>query len=460
MDEEKKKKKESEINPVPVDTASPNTNNDEGPEWLRSTPNYSFRDTSKGTSTDYGTYQNDLNRLAEAQKTYQIAELRKARDSALNSLKEQEQEIKPTYQNARNMTSAASQSGARSFAEYLANRGLTNSGAAAQGEINRQSALQNNLGNIDTAEANAYRDIANQRTKVNTDYANGLASANAAIQQQYLQNLLNYNEQQRQYVQNLQNQSNYQYANDYQSRINDLLAQGYSPNSLEVLQLQALRGDKMNNSYANANTPQNALASIQAGNINYNNAAALGWTPEQAQTYYNNYQAQLQAQAQAQAEQQAWDRYVEQTKLNNATALNNAQIANYSSQIANRGKTSSSSTNKVANYSTHKDIIDSNFAGTDWNGGTVYDKQGIANYITQELADDAIDKTDARSLASKYGLNYYQLTPEYQEIKTAMWNTTGKEYGDEILKAYKEINPNVDEKIFDQLEKDWNELYK
>ncbi|MER1973037.1 MAG: hypothetical protein ABS880_04660, partial [Psychrobacter alimentarius] len=41
----------------------------------------------------------------------------------------------------------------------------------------------------------------------------------------------------------------------------------------------------------------NALANIQAGNINYNNAAALGMTIPQAQEYYNNYVAQQQAQA-------------------------------------------------------------------------------------------------------------------------------------------------------------------
>ena len=268
---------------------------------------------NKGTSTDYGTYEDDARRLSEAQKKYQIAQLKSARDTALANLDTQEQQIKPTYQNARNMTSASSQTGARSFAEYLANRGLQNSGAAAQGEINRLSALQNNLGGINTAEANAYRDIANQRTQVNNDYANGMAAANAQIEANYLNNLLNYNQQQRQYVQDLQNQANYQYANDYQAQIDNLLAQGYSPNSMEVLQLQALRGNKVGNNYSTAQ--QNALSSIQAGNINYNNAAALGWTVPQAQQYYNN----MLAQAQAQAEQQVFENYIKEQQLRNDT---------------------------------------------------------------------------------------------------------------------------------------------
>lgn len=292
---------------------------------------------SAGTSTDYGTYQDDLERLSKAQQKTQIAQLKQARDKALANLDVQEQEIKPTYQIARNQASATSQSGARSFAEYLANRGLTNSGASAQGEINRLSVLQNSLENIDTAEANAYRDIANQRTAVENDYVAGVANANSAIAQEYYNNLLNYNQQQREMVNQLQQQALGQYANDYQAQINNLLAQGYSPNSLEVLQLQALRGNKMDTNYSNANTPENALASIQAGNINYNNASALGWTVAQAQQYYNNLLAQQQAQAQAEADQQAFENYIKRQQLANDTAQTNYNINKpYSSSSSNK----------------------------------------------------------------------------------------------------------------------------
>lgn len=294
--------------------------------------------SSTGTSTDYGSYQDDLERLSKAQQKTQIAQLKQARDKALANLDVQEQEIKPTYQTARNQASATSQSGARSFAEYLANRGLTNSGASAQGEINRLSSLQNSLGNIDTAEANAYRDIANQRTAVENDYVAGVANANNAIAQEYYNNLLNYNQQQREMVNQLQQQALGQYSNDYQAQINNLLAQGYSPNSLEVLQLQALRGNKMGTNYSNANTPENALASIQAGNINYNNASALGWTVAQAQQYYNNLLAQQQAEAQAEADQQAFENYIKQQQLNNDTLQTNYNINKpYSSSNSGNG---------------------------------------------------------------------------------------------------------------------------
>lgn len=295
--------------------------NNEEPDWIgnggksKATSNGG----NLGASTNYSSYQDDLKRLSIAQQKTQISQLKQAKMKALANLDIQEQKIKPTYQTARNQTSAVSQSGARSFAEYLANRGLTSSGASAQGEINRLSSLQNSLGNIDVAEANAYRDIANQRTAVENDYVAGVANANNAIAQEYYNNLLKYNQQQREMINQLQQQSLGQYANDYQAQINNLLAQGYSPNSLEILQLQALRGNKMGTNYSNANTPENALTSIQAGNINYNNASALGWTVAQAQQYYNNLIAQQQAEAQAKSNQQAFDNYIKQQQLNNDT---------------------------------------------------------------------------------------------------------------------------------------------
>lgn len=281
---------------------------------------------TKGTSTDYGTYREDLDRLTKAQRQAQVDQLKAARTKALANLNVQEQTIKPYYEAARNATAANSQQNARNFAEYLANRGLTNSGAAAQGETNRLSALNNNLGNLNTAEANAYRDIANQRTAVENDYIAGLANANNAITNNYYNNLLNYNEQQRQYIQGLQQQALGQYADNYQARINELLAQGYSPNSQEILQLQALRGTKANTLYNNGQ--QNALANVQAGNINYNNAAQLGMIIPQAQQYYTNYVAAQEAQALA--EQQALERQIAQQELTNQ--INLQKLANDTAQ--------------------------------------------------------------------------------------------------------------------------------
>lgn len=301
---------------------------------------------SSSNNYGYGTYKEDLDKLTKAQRQAQVDELKAARTQALANLDAQEQAIKPAYQNARNQTSASSQQGARNFAEYLANRGLTNSGASAQGEINRQSALINNLGNINTAEANAYRDIANQRTAVENNYVSGLANANNAITSDYYKNLLNYNEQQRQLIQNLQQQALGQYANNYQAYMNTL-----DPNSMEYLYASAARGNKVANQYNSAQN--NALASIQAGNINYNNAAALGWTIPQAQAYYDNLQAQ--ARATALAEQEALNRQIAQQNWENAYKENQLQWnqnMDYNNYLLNQQKVANDTA--MTNYNINK----------------------------------------------------------------------------------------------------------
>ena len=267
-------------------------------------------------------YSDDLNRLKRLQQKAMANELKAQKEKTLQALAEREATIKPTYQNQRNLASANSQKGARSFSEYLANRGLTNSGASAQGEMNRLSTLQNTLGTIDTNETNELNEIARARANAESDYASNLATANSKLEAEYFNNLLQENQRQRLIDEQLKQQSAQQYASDYQAQINNLLAQGYSPNSREVLQLSALRGDKIANNINNATNVSNALASIQAGNINYNNAAALGWTVEQAQNYYNT----VRMQAQKEAEQQAFENWLKRQQLANDTAKTQYEI--------------------------------------------------------------------------------------------------------------------------------------
>lgn len=290
------------------------------PSWIG---NGGKSSRNSNSSTSSSTYQDDLERLKRLQQKATANELKAQKEKTLQALAERESIVKPTYQNQRNLASANSQKGARSFSEYLANRGLTNSGASVQGEMNRLSTLQNTLGTIDTNETNELNEIARARANAKSDYASNLATANSKIEAEYFNNLLQENQRQRLIDEQLKQQSMQQYANDYQAQINSLLAQGYSPNSREVLQLSALRGDKIANNINNATNPSNALASIQAGNINYNNAAALGWTVEQANQYYNNYLAMQQAEAEKEARQQEFENWVKRQQLANDTAQTN-----------------------------------------------------------------------------------------------------------------------------------------
>lgn len=375
---------------------------------------YVKSDSSRGTSTNYGTYKEDLDRVTAAQRQAQVDQLKAARKKALANLDVQEQNIKPMYQTARNQTAAASQQGARSFAEYLANRGLTNSGAAAQGEINRLSALNNNLGNLNTAEANAYRDIANQRTAVENEYVAGLANANNAITNNYYNSLLNYNEQQRQMVQALQQQALGQYANDYAAYRNQLLAQGYDPNSLEVLNVDALRGNKMANQYQLG--LQNALANVQAGNINYNNAAALGMTIPQAEQWSANYQKSLAEQAQLEAaerqrkiDQQNWENdmaynnyLLNAQKTENDTRQTEAAIRNINSQINKRNSTPSTSPSKTPDGQLAFKEIDSMVNDMPTTEKRKEYLDGLLATAIDEYGNRAISDADYKKLYYKY----------------------------------------------------------
>ncbi len=297
-------------------------------------PTYSTASPSSNSSRS--SYDDDLQRLKRLQQEANAAQLKAQKEKTLQALAEQEATIKPAYQAQRNSTAAASAKSARSFNEYLANRGLTNSGAAAQGESNRLSTLQNNLANIDTQETNALNEIARARRNAETDYANGLATANAQIEADYFSKVLAENQRQRQIDEQLKQQALTQYSDDYQARINELLAQGYSPTSREIMQLQALRGQKIANTYSNANSYNNALAQVQSGYINYNNAAQLGMTVEQAQQYYNQIKAQQEAQAQAEAEQLAYERNQDSIANAQKWAQINNDTRNIDSLIASR----------------------------------------------------------------------------------------------------------------------------
>lgn len=389
------KKVANQISQVSNNNTSNNVNSSNEPSWIGSGISPRTGEVTYGGSANTGTaisngssYNEDLQRLKRLQQEANVQQLKAQKDKTLQALAEREATVKPTFQNQRNATSAQSQRSARSFNEYLANRGLTNSGAGAQAEINRASTLQNNLAAINTAETNELNEIARARANAEADFANNLAIANSQIEADYFSKLVEENQRQRLIDEQLKQQAQYQYADDYQARINELIAQGYSPNSREVLQLQALRGQKANNTYSNANSYNNAIAQIQSGYINYNNAAQLGMTVEQAQDYYNYLQEQARITAQKEQEEKAWDRYVAQTELNNATALNNANIANknastqnYISQKTNRDNSKqislqdiiqSISKGEIENPRTYVDALYNNGQITEATKNTMY----------------------------------------------------------------------------------------
>ena len=88
------------------------------------------------TPTATSTYQEDINQLKKLQQQLTAQQLQQAQES-ISALEQEKSQVPQLYKQQRNIAVGQSEQYARNFAEYLANRGLTTSGASAQGEISR-----------------------------------------------------------------------------------------------------------------------------------------------------------------------------------------------------------------------------------------------------------------------------------------------------------------------------------
>lgn len=141
-------------------------------------------------------YTTQLNNLKNAQKQAALADLENTRNTTLSNLQAEEAKINPTYEAKRTQTSNASKVNARNFQEYLANTGRANSGIGAQYEMGRQNSLNRDMNALNTAQAQDVADIARRRTDANNAYNTSLAGANAQVEANYIQNLLQQQQQQ------------------------------------------------------------------------------------------------------------------------------------------------------------------------------------------------------------------------------------------------------------------------
>jgi len=132
----------------------------------------------------------DINSMKQYQMQQNAAGLDKARNTSLANLSAEREKIAPTYYNNRAKTSTASQLGAKSLAEFMANRGQSSSGMAAQSELNRNMQLQGDIGNLNIQEQGAFNDNSRRVTDTNNAYNSDLASSNAGIEASAMQQLI------------------------------------------------------------------------------------------------------------------------------------------------------------------------------------------------------------------------------------------------------------------------------
>lgn len=143
-----------------------------------------------GPSTN-STAQSFIDQLAEARRSKVLADLGKSRDAALSNLSAERSTIQPRFYDARNQVAAGSQRSARNFAEFMAARGGTSAGSNAQAELSRNAALQGSLGELGRQETQANTDIDRRTTDVQNAFQSDVASANAGMEADRMNALLN-----------------------------------------------------------------------------------------------------------------------------------------------------------------------------------------------------------------------------------------------------------------------------
>lgn len=135
-------------------------------------------------------YSSQLNNLRKAQRNAAVADLQNTRNQALSNLTAEQQQNAANFATQRNTANAQNRLSARNFQEYLASTGRANSGLAAQASLQHGNNLNTAMNSIYGAENAANADILRRRTDAQNAYNSGLAAANANIEANYIQALL------------------------------------------------------------------------------------------------------------------------------------------------------------------------------------------------------------------------------------------------------------------------------
>lgn len=135
--------------------------------------------------------QTQMEQLKKAQLKASMAGLDKQRTNSLSNLQAERAVIEPQYQKQKIAANVTAKQTARSFDEYMAQRGGNNSGIAGQGTLLNNMAYQGQVGSLNEAEAGAISDNARRVTGVNNAYESDKVGARAGIEAQGLQAYIN-----------------------------------------------------------------------------------------------------------------------------------------------------------------------------------------------------------------------------------------------------------------------------
>ena len=131
---------------------------------MRDLPAQSVQPTAQQPS------QADLYAIQEKRR---LQALEQQKRNALATLKQEKAQVNPAFYTGLSNIAGQSARQARNLAEYLAQRGQTQSGIAAQSEMQRNSALMSQQGMLEQQRANALDYMARRESRVQSAYDSG-----------------------------------------------------------------------------------------------------------------------------------------------------------------------------------------------------------------------------------------------------------------------------------------------
>src|SRR5665647_409546 len=150
----------------PTTTKVVNGNYEQVPTWLTNAPRVQ-------PAVQPATQQAPVNQWTAAEKA-RLKAIEATKQGTLDALKRSGVEAQNQYNTGSALLGGQTQTGRKSLAEYLSQRGLTGSGIGAQGEINAIGNLQQGLGGLEATREGTLANIQAQR----------VAAENAALTQQ------------------------------------------------------------------------------------------------------------------------------------------------------------------------------------------------------------------------------------------------------------------------------------
>ncbi|MFC0235489.1 hypothetical protein [Fictibacillus phosphorivorans] len=116
---------------------------------------------------DYAKTQKQINSVYDKQKATQLAEYSHARNKATSQLKQQKNEIMPTFQSKRNQADVVNKQSVQALREAMASQGLLGSGENVSANVGLMSSRQNSLNDINLEQQQTENDFSRRLSDVN-----------------------------------------------------------------------------------------------------------------------------------------------------------------------------------------------------------------------------------------------------------------------------------------------------